>query len=287
MMPALDTWWGLQMWNLNQRGRQFRKIHNEVEAWWYMGLPLSNPSHFPLARGNKIKLLFHNKELEWDMEMKWATFIDRNGVGCVGASDRCRVLVPLCRILFTSLIEPITNSAQRSDALTGEAIPFFLKAKAQSDNHPGFSRVQAGWLKCVWVFDAAALVWYFCSAAGRTWLCLGHWWKGMETERASSLSEGIVCVIGLSKCFISRAQNGCVKFAAQALLIRPSKKSILLQMSGSRAWNSPQSHFALLCISYLNEKAYWCGSHWAFRHGRLVSFFVSIWLLTEDFEVWH
>lgn len=76
----------------------------------------------------------------------------------------------------------------------------------------------------------------------------------MGTKRGSFLSEGIVCVIGLSKCFISRAQNGCVKFAVQALQNWQWKKSILLKMSGSGAWNFHHSYFALLCISYLNEK---------------------------------
>lgn len=66
---------------------------------------------------------------------------------------------------------------------------------------------------------------------------------------AFSLSEGIVCVIGLSKCFISRAQNGCVKFAVQALLNWQWKKSIFLKMSGSGAWNNHHSYFA--CYVFL------------------------------------
>lgn len=40
--------------------------------------------------------------------------------------------------------------------------------------------------------------------------------KGNEDKNGLFLTEGIVCVNGLSKCFISRAQNGCVKFAVQA-----------------------------------------------------------------------
>ena len=82
-------------------------------------------------------------------------------------------------------------------------------------------------------------------------LYLGHWWKGMRTKkRGFFLSEGIVCVIGLSKCFISRPQNGCVKFAVQALLNWHWEKSILLKMSGSGAWSFHHS----LCISYLKWK---------------------------------
>lgn len=78
---------------------------------------------------------------------------------------------------------------------------------------------------------------------------------GLGQNMAFSLSEAIVCVIGLSKCFISRAQSGCVKFAAQALLNWQWKKSILFETSGSGAFGVSTICTLLPCISYLNERS--------------------------------
>lgn len=120
-------------------------------------------------------------------------------------------------------------------------------------------------------------------------LYLGHWWKGMRTKCGFFfLSEGIVCVIGLSKCFISRPQNGCVKFAVRALLNWHWEKSILLKMSGSGAWSFHHSYFAVYFL-FKMKGAHWCGSHWAFSHRRVISCFTSISLSLKpvDFEVWH
>lgn len=64
-------------------------------------------------------------------------------------------------------------------------------------------------------FCGVFFVFQSCSSLG-FW---GHSWKRSERKKNVALppSEGIVCVIGLSVCFISRAQNGCVKFAVHAL----------------------------------------------------------------------
>lgn len=85
---------------------------------------------------------------------------------------------------------------------------------------------------------------YICSTARLGLVVFGTLMKRDGDKTWLFLSEGIVCVIGLSKCFISRAQNGCVKFAVQALLNWQRKKSILLKMSSSGAWNFLHSYFA-------------------------------------------
>lgn len=83
----------------------------------------------------------------------------------------------------------------------------------------------------------SVFVGYFCYTAQLGLVVFGTLMKRDGDKVWLFLSEGIVCVIGLSKCFISRAQNGCVKFAVQALRNWQRKKSILLKMSGSGAWN--------------------------------------------------
>lgn len=112
-------------------------------------------------------------------------------------------------------------------------------------------------LESCWVF----LV-YFSVMAGFIWDIDEKGW--VQNMASSLLSEGIVCVIELSKGLISRAQNGGGKFAVQALLNWQWKKSILLKMSGSGASNNLHS-YRLLCISYLNERRL-SGSHWALSH---------------------
>lgn len=72
---------------------------------------------------------------------------------------------------------------------------------------------------------------------------------------ALSSSEDIVCVIGLSKCFISRVQNACVKCAVQALPNWQWKESILLEMSGSGAWNFHNSFLACSVFLILMKRA--------------------------------
>lgn len=103
-----------------------------------------------------------------------------------------------------------------------------MRPKIESFNNQNMIRFLAGLLQphmpanlfevCVWVFDAGVFVGYFCSTVQLGLVVFGTLMKRMVTKRGFFLSEGIVCVIGLSECFISRAQNGCVKFAAQALL---------------------------------------------------------------------
>lgn len=108
--------------------------------------------------------------------------------------------------------------------------------------------------------------------------------KGWGQNVAFFLSEGIVCVIGLSKRFISRVQNGCVKFAVQAL--RNWQKSILLKMSGSGAWSFLHLYFACYVFLIKMKEAYWCGSHWAFSHREVISCYMSISLLADIRGLW-
>lgn len=94
----------------------------------------------------------------------------------------------------------------------------------------------------------SVLVGFFCYTAQLGLVVFGTLMKKEWDKMWLFLSEGIVCVIGLSNCFLSRAQNGCVKFAVQALLNWQRRKSIL-KMSGSGVWSFHRWYFA--CFVFL------------------------------------
>lgn len=106
---------------------------------------------------------------------------------------------------------------------------------------------------------------------------------------AFSYVKALSVSLGFQKCFISKAQNGCVKFAVQALLNWQWKKSILLKMSGSGGWNNHNLYFACYVISYLNKKSIdvdLIGPSVieGLFHALCLSHFL---LIPEDFEVWY
>lgn len=112
---------------------------------------------------------------------------------------------------------------------------------------------QAICLKCLWVFDAGvSFCWVFLIHVS---VRLGCIWdideKGRGQNMAFFLSEGIVCIIGLSKCFISRAkwlcEICCAGFTELAEFY--SSQDVLL-----RGVESPPFVLCLLCITYLNER---------------------------------
>lgn len=129
------------------------------------------------------------------MEMKWATFIDRNWVGCGWEGDRCRVLVPLCHILFTCLIDLITKSSGNSDAHT---VLSHLWSRTQLGRTASDIHMPSDMLEVCGGFDAVvSFCWVFlfhCSV--RLGLYLGHWWKGMGTKRVFSYLKALSVSLG-------------------------------------------------------------------------------------------
>lgn len=112
-----------------------------------------------------------------------------------------------------------------------------------------FSRArQAICLKCLWVFDAGVS---FC----RVFLIhfsvrLGCIWDIDEKRWGQNMAFSYLKALSVSLGFqnvLSAEQNGCVKFAVQALL--NWQNSILLKMSGSGAWNFHHLYFA--CYVFL------------------------------------
>lgn len=87
--------------------------------------------------------------------------------------------------------------------------------------------------KCACLIVASLFVGYFCYFS----VGLSCIWdideKGRATKCGFSYLKALSVSLGF--CFISREQNGCVKFAVQALRSWQRKKPILLKMSGSGA----------------------------------------------------
>lgn len=112
-------------------------------------------------------------------------------------------------------------------------------------------------------------------------LFLGHWLKGMGTECSFIYTEAIVCATGLLECLsaahktllwnlpcrLSQTGNGRGPFLPRCLA----------KGCGISTCHTPLAMFFLF-------KAYWCGSHLAFRHRWVISRFTST-LLFSDFSL--
>lgn len=164
-------------------------------------------------------------------------------VGCGWEGDRCRVLVPLYQIPFICLLDLITDSAWTVMLSQFES---FMK------HSQGFCRTTSAvhTRRCVWkVCGCLSLVGYFCSTSQLGLVVFGTLMKGDGGQNVAFPMWRHCLSLGFQKCFISKAQNGCVKFAVQALLNWQWKRSILLKMSGSGGWNNHNSYFA--CYVFL------------------------------------
>lgn len=93
------------------------------------------------------------KELVWDAEMRWATFIDDNGAGCWWEDDRCRGLVPLCQNPFYT-----PNSSQITcRAVMLARFQSFMELNTVSFSVGLFQSCMAVWM-CVCVWGRGCLV---------------------------------------------------------------------------------------------------------------------------------
>lgn len=226
------------------------------------------------------------------MEMRWATFIDRNWVGRGWEGDRyrCRVLVPLCQIPFTCLIDLITNRAYNSDAHTFWVIYEAKHSEVFSRTASAVRARRIVWSGCGCLMLESVFVGYFCSTAQLRLGCIWDidekgWGQNVAFSylKALSVSLGFQSVLSAERkmvvwnllCRLYWIGSGRSLFFSRCLAQGRWVSTIrtLLGMYFLFKWTEPidvdligpsviEGLFHALCLSHFS-------------------------LIPEDFEVWH
>lgn len=187
--------------------------------------------------------------------MKWAIFTDNNWVRCGWEDNRCRVLVLLCHIPFTCLIDLLTNSMQNSDDHTVWVFYEGKHGQVLSRTTSAMHVRPFVWSVCGCLMLESVFVGYFCSTAqlglvvfgtlmkgdgDKTWLfpiwrhCLCHWaFKVFYQQSAKWLCE--ICCAGFTELAVEEV------YSSQDVWLRGVE--------------FPPFVLCLLCISYLNERS--------------------------------